>query len=427
MSQGHRQQVLKAIRSLGLRVTAADVSAATGLALWETIRELNKIAADAQAVLQVSNVGTIAYQFRGDPETVYQAKGLQKVINEAIAKAQGIAFFILRCSFGLLLIGSIITLLIIFLVTIAFAMCAADGADGHLDLMGDMDAPDADLDWNFFDVANLALFFTWWHNDLGGQYEFYGEKIRVGETGFISNCFSFLFGDGDPNKSIAEHSWRHIADLIRLHNGVITATQLGPYMEECASDEGMFPVLVRFDGIPQVTNTGNIVYVFPSMQSTAAGHVFTKLPKFTELKQWKFSEVPARKLDFVFYFAGANLAGWWAVSGNLHRFDFAEPYKPMVALLLAYAIFFIAVPMGRSVVNAVRNAWIEVQNHHREKLALELAKPQAQAKIVEAQQYAMALQWHDPSQVAYTTDQSLMDQELDVLPPLKPLHPPVGL
>ena len=88
MSQGHRQQVLKAIRKLGLRVTAADVSATTGLALWEAIRELNKIAADSQAALQVSNAGTIAYQFRGDPETVYQAKGLQKAINEAIAKVQ---------------------------------------------------------------------------------------------------------------------------------------------------------------------------------------------------------------------------------------------------------------------------------------------------------------------------------------------------
>jgi hypothetical protein len=161
------------------------------------------------------------------------------------------------------------------------------------------------------------------------------------------------------------------------------------------------------------------------MQTTAAGHVFNKLPVYGELKQWKFSEVPARKLDFVFYFAGANLAGWWAITCNLHHFDFAAPYKPLVALLLAYAVFFVAVPIVRELGNCVRNAWIEVKNKQREKLAKELASAKMQARISEAQAFATALQWHDPSQVAYTTAESLMDQELDVLPPLSssPLSP----
>jgi hypothetical protein len=416
----NRQKVIGAIRSLGLRVTASDVAATTGLPLWDVIRELNKVSADAQAVLQVSKEGLIAYQFRGDPEAVYAAKGIQKAFDELVTKLKHALFFIVRCSFGVLLLGSIITLLIIFVVAIAFAMFAADGADGHMDTF-DADFDAGDMEWNFFDVANLTMFFTWWKDDVSGEWDYYGQTVRLKETGFISNCFSFLFGDGNPNRNYyGEEAWRYIADLIRLNNGVITAAQVGPYAEAYATDDGMFPVLVRFDGVPQVTPTGNIVYAFPTMQTTAAGHVFKGLPKFGELKQWKFCEVPARKLDFVFYFAGANLAGWWAVAGNLHHFDFAAKYKPLVGLLLAYAVFFIAFPMVRTLINAVRNAVIEVRNHQRERLAAELAKPQMQAKIREAQIFATSMQWVDPSQIAYTTAESLMDQELDVLPPLQP-------
>jgi hypothetical protein len=415
----NRQKVVGAIRSLGLRVTASDVAATTGLPLWEAIRELNKVAADAHAVLQVSKEGLIAYCFRGDPEAVYAAKGVQKAFNELITKIKQAFFFMVRCSFGLLLIGSIITLLIIFVVAIAFAMFASDAADGHLD---GLEAEfDGDLEWNFFDIVNLTMFFTWWKDDVDGSLDYYGQKIAIRETGFISNCFSFLFGDGNPNRNYyGEEAWRYIADLIRLNNGVITAAQVGPYAEDYATDDGIFPVLVRFDGVPQVTPTGNIVYAFPSMQTTAAGHVFKGMPKFGELKQWKFTNVPARKLDFVFYFAFANLAGWWAVAGNMHHFEFAAKYKPYVGLLLAYAIFFIAFPMARTLVNAVRNGVIEVRNHQRERLALELAKPSMQSKIREAQIFATSMQWVDPSQIAYTTAESLMDQELDVLPPLQP-------
>lgn len=427
----NRQKVTQAIRSLGLRVTAADVAATTGLPLWETIRELNRIAADAHAVLQVSNTGTLAYAFKGDPDAVYAAKGLNKAIRIVVGKAKQILFFAVRCSFGVLLLASILTLLVIFLVAIAFAMFASDAADGSIDFDGHGGGEhggdfDMDLEWTFFDVVNLSMFFTWWRHDVEDHsMDWYGHNIQLRETGFISNCFSFLFGDGDPNRKYGERAWTYIADLIRLNNGVITAAQIGPYMEDYATDDGIFPVLVRFDGVPQVTATGNIVYQFPALQSTAAGHVFNKLPIFGELKSWKFSNVPARKLDFVFYFAGANLAGWWAIATNLHQFDFLIQYKPIVQLLLAYAIFFISVPIVRSLWNDVRNAWIEVKNKQREKLAKELAAPKMQAKIAEAQAFSTALQWHDPSQLAYTTAESLLDQELDVLPPLSssPLSP----
>lgn len=406
----NRPRIIEAIRSLGLRVTAADVAAVTGMPLNAVIRELNKVAADTQAVLEVSNVGTIAYVFGSDPGAAYQAQGLRKAMLQLLAVARNVVFFVVRCSFGLLLIGSILTLLVVFVIAIAFAMFAADASDGDL---GDVDIDGADLNFNFFDVLNLTMFFTWWRNDLQGEVTYYGQKIEVRETGFISNCFSFLFGDGDPNRDFAEAAWKIVADIIRLNNGVITAEQVGPYFADYATDSTIFPVLVHFDGIPEVTNSGNIVYVFPSMQSTAAGHVFWKIPQFAEAKQWKFSTVPTKRLDFVFYFAGANLAGWYAVAGSLHSFEFMAPYKGIVDGLLAYAIFFIAFPILRSLFNAVRNAVVEIQNKHRQKNLELLVQPQVLVKMQEAQSFAQAMQWHDPRGLAYTTAKDVIEQEAE--------------
>lgn len=390
-------------------MTAADVSAVTGLPLYTVIRELNQVASDTKAVLQVSNTGTIAYAFAGDPDAAYAAKGVAKAVDALVSKVRQALYFILRCSFGLLLLGSIVTLLIIFIIAICFAMFASDAVDGDLDGGGEMDL-DGDLNFNFFDVLNLTMFFTWWQNDVNGEFDYYGHKVRMRETGFISNCFSFLFGDGDPNRKFVDQAWTHVADMIRLHNGVITAEQVGPFLADCGTDNDIFPVLVRFDGLPEVTNTGNIVYAFPSMQNTAAGHVFHAVPPFAEQKQWKFSEVPTKRLDFVFFFAGANLAGWYAVAGSLHKFEFLAPYKFAVECLLTYAIFFIAFPMMRSLWNAVRNAVVEVNNNRRKRNAELLTKGQVRAKVQEAQTFALALQWHDPNAVVYTTEKDVLEQ-----------------
>ncbi len=406
----NRPRILDAIRSLGLRVTAADVSAVTGMPLNAVIRELNNVASDTEAVLEVSNSGTIAYVFGSDPNAVYRAKGIRKAIMQLVGVGRDIISFIVRCSFGLLLIGSVLTLLVIFAIAIAFAMFASDASDGDL---GDVDIEGADLNFNFFDVINLSMFFMWWRNDLQGEITYYGQKVDVRETGFISNCFSFLFGDGNPNRDFAEHAWKNVADIIRLNNGVITAEQVGPYFADCGTDNNIFPVLVRFDGIPEVTNTGNIVYVFPSMLNTAAGHVFWTIPQFAEEKQWKFSLVPTKRLDFVFYFAGANLAGWYAVAGNLSRFAFMAPYKWIVDGLLCYAIFFIAFPIVRSLCNAVLNAVVEIKNKNRKKNAELLVQPQALLKMQEAQSFAQTMQWHDPRDLAYTTAKDVLEQEVE--------------
>lgn len=404
-------KVLQAIPKLGSRVTVADVAARTGLAIHVVTRELNKIAADTQAVLEVSKQGTIAYSFARDLDGAYRAKGTQKLIADTLQSVRNAIFYCVRLSFGLLLIASILTLVCIFAVALVMILFVGDASDGDL---GDVDL-DADLSFNFFDVINLSMFFTWWRFDLQSEqnFDYFGRKVDIREKGFLFNCFSFLFGDGDPNAGFEEQSWQYVGELIRRCNGVLTAEQVAPYLVACGNDKSIFPVLVRFDGAPEVTDNGNIVYVFPAMQTSAQGHFGIDLPAYAEAKQWKFSEVPLKRLDFVFYFAGANLAGWYAMWTNLHHFKFLSEHEPLVKIGLCYAVFFLAFPILRQFVNAVRNAYVDVANSARLKNYQQLLTAALQEKMREAQYFMHRLVTLSASQVVYTTEKDSLEQITD--------------
>ncbi len=90
-----------------------------------------------------------------------------------------------------------------------------------------------------------------------------------------------MFGDGNPNARLKEDRWQYIAQLIRANGGVVTAEQLAPYTDaDPKNEDGVLPVLVRFDGRPEVTDSGNIVYLFPSLQISAATAQQSGLPPF---------------------------------------------------------------------------------------------------------------------------------------------------
>ena len=55
----------------------------------------------------------------------------------------------------------------------------------------------------------------------------------------------------------------------------MTAEQLAPYTgADPTNEDGALPALVRFNGTPEVTDDGHILYTFPALQVSAAGHKY---------------------------------------------------------------------------------------------------------------------------------------------------------
>ena len=111
------------------------------------------------------------------------------------------------------------------------------------------------------------------------------EVRREEEPNIFEKVFSFIFGDGDPNFGIENARLRAAAQLIRENNGAVVAEQLAPFVDVPPPDSSyvtgkesstssvdesyVLPIVSALGGEPQVTEDGDIVYVFEELQMSA--------------------------------------------------------------------------------------------------------------------------------------------------------------
>src|SRR5277367_6598793 len=118
MENPEKKAVIDAINSLGRRVTAADIASKTGLPLHIANSELNKVAAETNGQLEVSTVGDIVYKFSLGFERAYLATGIKLFFETVGRKSLEIGFFLLRISFGIMLIVTFLTILVLIVVAL---------------------------------------------------------------------------------------------------------------------------------------------------------------------------------------------------------------------------------------------------------------------------------------------------------------------
>jgi hypothetical protein len=405
-----KKAVIKAIDSLGRSVTAADVASKTGLPILVATSELNKVASETNGHLEVSTAGNIAYKFDSGFQNSYLAKGIQLQFEQIGKKIFDIGYLILKASFGIMLLLSFI----IVVVLIIAAMFAGKGDR-------DSDGPGG-FDFDFIDFMIFRDLLWWGSYSTYPTYVDYSAPSVVkprGKGNFLTKCFSFLFGDGDPNTHLDERKWQMVAQAIRSHGGVITAEQLAPYTgADPTNEDGALPALVRFNGTPEVTDDGNILYTFPSLQVSAAGmNLSGKLPQYLREFRREFSVYNGEELTSVYILAGANVLGAMWLWGQSNVSPTMMPFHGLITWLLLYGVFFVAVPGVRWLVLTTINSKIEARNDKREKNALFLknASGDLQKKLRQAAQFSAskALEWKPDSHVVYSTDKDLLEQEFD--------------
>ncbi len=407
-----KKLVIKAIDELGRSVTAADVASKTGLPILVATSELNKVASEASGHLEVSTTGDIAYKFTPGFQSSYLAKGIQLQLENFASKLFHIGFVILKFSFGIMLIVSFALVVVLIIA----AMLAGRGdRDG--------DSGDSGFDFDFFDFMILRDLLWWGSFSTYPTYVDYStpavSKPR-GKGNFLTKCFSFLFGDGDPNAHLEERKWQMVAQVIRQNNGVVVAEQLAPYTgADPKNDDGVLPVLVRFNGIPEVTDDGNILYTFPSLDATASGYNprGTLPPYLREFKR-EFSVYGGDELTGVYLLAAGNVLGsmwlWGQSNGGM---PVLIAFHGLICWLLAYGLFFVTVPFVRWLALLAINSGIEKRNTSRESNAtyLKNAAGDLAHKLTQAVQFraAKALEKKPDAHLVYTTDKDLLDQEFE--------------
>ena len=402
-----KKLVLKAIDDLGRRVTVADVAAKTGLPVLVTNAELNQVAADTQGHLQVSTKGDIAYEFPQGFQNAYLATGFKKTLQDIGKKAFDVGFAILRASFGIMLVLSFIA---VILLVIAAVLAMNSSKDGDRDGGG--------FDFDFFDYMILRDLFFWGTPSYYPSYIDYSKPTtaRPDKSNFLHNCFSFLFGDGDPNAHLEERQWQTVAQVIRKFNGVVTAEQIAPYTgADPKNEDGILPVLVRFNGVPEVTDNGNILYTFPSLQVSASRLEIATTPAFLREFPRPFTEASADELIPVYILAGVNFLGSWWLFSQSGRVDILITLHSLVMVLVVYGTFFVLVPTLRYIGVQVLNQRIEARNDRKKEAASFVNNPgkELQLKLTEAKQHQIKSIEVKKGDSVYSTDKDLLEQEFE--------------
>lgn len=406
--------LLKSIEQLRYQATPGELATQSGLPLAKVERDLQQLAIAVGGHLQVSTTGEIVYKYPSDLQGILRNKFLWLQVKTLLEKVWRVLFYLIRISFGILLVGiAAIIALSLILITLASIFNDNGGGGGSIDFGGGGGGSSSGGgDWGHI--------FVW--DTGGGYYQSSGSSkpAEVKKLSFLGAVFSILFGDGNPNYNLEETRWRTIGQAIRKNQGVITAEQVAPYLENVAphSEDHIMPVLVRFNGMPEVSPIGDIVYRFPEVQAVSQRQKFKRLPTYLQEKNWRFSMATTGQRWLIGFLAAFNVSGaialGWLLKGSTITGGLVGLISGLYWLMLLYAIGFVTIPIGRWLWLQWVNNQVDRRNEQRRNQVALLSSQDVQRKLLFADEFRSELVI-EQGNIAYSTDEDLLEQEIDEL------------
>ncbi|MBD2213601.1 hypothetical protein H6G27_27575 [Nostoc linckia FACHB-104] len=407
--------IMQAVEQLGYRVTVGDVATQAGLNIAQAGQGLLALASDAGGHLQVAESGDIVYLFPKNFRAILRNKYLQLRLQEWWQKIWGTIFYLIRISFGIFLIVSIVLIIItIFLIQSSL------NSDRDSDNRGSYSGGGG-----FFFFPDLFWYLSPnYHTEYQQRRR---ERNQNSNLNFLEAVFSFLFGDGNPNANLEERRWQEIAAVIRNHRGAVVAEQIAPYLDHLGEkyqqeyEDYMLPVLTRFNGQPEVSPEGQIVYYFPELQVRASTQRRQSIPVYLEESLWRFSAAGSGQIMLSAGLGILNFVGALVLGSLLRDGTVAAQLGGLVAfvqsiywLLLAYGTGFLGIPLLRYFWIQWRNRQISARNRDRLSRARLLTDVDAnlQHKIDYAHQFA-AEKVIGKEDLVYSSETDLLEQEFE--------------
>jgi hypothetical protein len=409
--------IMQAVEQLGYRVTVGDVATQAGLNVNLAQQGLLALASDAGGHLQVAQSGEMVYLFPKNFRAVLRNKFLRLRLQEWWKKAWRVLFYLIRISFGIVLLLSIALITIAIVIILTSMNRDSDHRSDRSGSGGGM------IYMPYFWIG--PDWFWVFYPDYDTRYQ---QRRREGSNlNFFEAVFSFLFGDGNPNADLEERRFSIIAAVIRNHRGAVTAEQIAPYLDDIGQgyareyEDYMLPVLTRFNGQPVVSPEGQIVYHFPELQVTASKRRPRSVPDYLEESKYRFSAASSGQIMLSAGLGVLNFVGV-LVLGNLLADGTAAAriggivtfVQGIYGLLLGYGTAFLVVPLVRYFWIGWRNSKISDRNQQRQARTKLLANADTalQEKIAYARQFA-AETIIAQEDLVYTTETDLLEQEAE--------------
>ena len=417
-----RRAVEQAVVNRRGKVTVGDVAADAGAAsIGQVQRALTALATDSQAVLKVSESGDIVYEFKDSFREDIRAKSLAIRLEPVLNKVANVGWYVVRAAFGTALLASLAT------VAIALSVLASSGQndkEGRGRSYGYGGAGPS----MWFNLSDLFWYYDPWY------YRRYGRSRRPEGMGFLESIFSFVFGDGDPNEEFAGERWTVLGRYIQSRGGVVTAEELAPFLD-CTTkqlsavmgsdgvivDESfVLPALYRFEGQPEVDEKGSIVYVFPSLQTSAQTSPMPVPYDAILEREWVLTKASSNQKILVGLLAAFNIIGVLSLSAALQNprnvyvlaVNGLQGILGLMPWLQVYAISFIVIPLFRWIGIKKKNADIEDRNSARLLAAKSVQNPSLSlASKMESKKKKAQFKTVSDKNIIYRSDKALDDEE----------------
>ncbi len=414
-------QLMTAVEQLGYRVTCGDVATHIGLHLEEARSGLLALTSETGGNLAVTDTGEVIYALPRDFRQVLIRKYVRLQFQEWIARIWTVVFYLIKISFGILLIASIsVVYLTILAITLAAIFSDSNGGD-----CGDC-AGSGDCVLNIFSWGNSSpppLTTTTAPLSHKQQKSPIRAKTQRKPLNFLEAVFSVLFGDGNPNADLEQRRWSYIGNLIHRQQGAVIGEQIAPYLDDLGRgfereyENYMLPVLTKFNGIPEVSPTGQLVYYFPDLQTTVkdAPGQSIRVPQILRERKWKFTKATPTQTNWAIALGVGNIVGI-AILAMMLGGTASSLISGILVILAIYGVGLVVIPAGRYFWVKHQDRQVKKRNFYRQQ-QVQLIQQQAeliQAKLDYAKQFAKQHKITDRD-IIYTTETDILEQDFNRL------------
>ena len=418
--------IVKSVEQLGYRVTVGDVAAQSGLEINFAQQGLLALASEAGGHLQVAESGEIVYLFPKHFRTILRNKFWHLRLQEWWQKTWQVLFYLIRISFGIFLVLSIIIMMVAIAVIIISISSSSRNGDSNSGGSSSRSGGGFNIVFfpNFFDL--FWIFDPSYESRRRYEYRQQAQSQSVerkNDLNFLEAIFSFLFGDGNPNFDLEERRWQAIGTVIRNYGGAVVAQQIAPYLDNVnvynqENEDYILPVLTRLNGYPEVSPAGEIIYYFPDLQVTAQQRKPESVSAYLKENLWHFSQAGSGQIMLAIGLGALNFI-LALILGSLLQGDIAAQLGGLVAfvssiywLLLFYAIGFLGVPLVRYFWMQWKNNQIVNRNENRQERAeyLNQINKELRQKLDYARQFSAEKVITDRD-ITYSTETDLIEQE----------------
>lgn len=276
------KKVIDAIEKSKGPVLASDLATSAGISLTQARKDLTTLASLTQGDIAVSSDGDLIYTFPNDVNSVLSANSAKfRAMTTWKEKIFPPLFYATKVGFGVVLLVSLFAIF----SSIFFIMTSGGGTRDDDDRRDDRRGGGMPMGFGGFWGPSPFDFF--YYRPYYSRYYYTPGESRSrrdqDEMGFLESVFSYVFGDGDPNGDVEERRLALVGEMIRQNGGAVTAEQLAPFCDDAPMplDNGeeerayvdesfVLPIVTQLDGEPQVTEEGDIVYIFPELMKTSS-------------------------------------------------------------------------------------------------------------------------------------------------------------